>query len=254
MKADVEQRAREAREGVQKAKADYAAAVTKRAETQRELTNLLNRKISWTPDDLSRFTTLYPTDHENEALVQRTQAQLSECERESEEASAELGRLILSRYHEEQIWSDKIRRASTWGTFALMGINVVLFGVVQVGLEPWRRQRLVRGFEEKVKMVVEEAQRREEHKSTGEDKENPVHVNEDNTEMNDGSSEERALAVAEEEIERVAEEEGIPAENELTEQGLLHGLSQRKDIWIGAAGGALIGSLVTAFGTYLISR
>jgi sensitive to high expression protein 9 len=72
--------------------------VTTRAETQRELTNLLNRKTSWTPDDLARFTTLYPSDHENEQLVQKTAEELSRAERESERASADLGRLILSRY------------------------------------------------------------------------------------------------------------------------------------------------------------
>ena len=35
-----------------------------------------------------------------------------------------------------------------------MGINVLLFVVVQVGLEPRRRKRLVRGFEDKVKEAV----------------------------------------------------------------------------------------------------
>jgi sensitive to high expression protein 9 len=90
--------ARTAREAVVNAKQAYSSAVDTRAETQRELTNLLNRKTSWTPDDLARFTYLYPSDHENEQRVQRTAEQLSRAERESEEASAELGRLILSRY------------------------------------------------------------------------------------------------------------------------------------------------------------
>jgi hypothetical protein len=80
------------------AKQAYSSAVDTRAETQRELTNLLNRKTSWTPDDLARFTYLYPSDHENEQRVQRTAEELSRAERESEEASADLGRLILSRY------------------------------------------------------------------------------------------------------------------------------------------------------------
>jgi hypothetical protein len=35
-----------------------------------------------------------------------------------------------------------------------MGVNLFLFGVVQIGLEPWRRKRLVSGFEEKVREVV----------------------------------------------------------------------------------------------------
>jgi len=82
---------------VTKAKDEYNTAVTTRAETQRELTNLLNRKTSWTPEDLARFTQLYPSDHENENRVSRAAEELSRAERESEEASADLGRLILSR-------------------------------------------------------------------------------------------------------------------------------------------------------------
>jgi sensitive to high expression protein 9, mitochondrial len=93
-----EAKARAAREAVVSAKQAYSTAVTTRAETQRELTNLLNRKTSWNPDDLARFTTLYPSDHENENRVQRTAEELSRAERDSEEASAQLGRLILSRY------------------------------------------------------------------------------------------------------------------------------------------------------------
>lgn len=94
----IDGKARDAREAVVKAKEAYSTAVTTRAETQRELTNLLNRKTNWNPEDLARFTTLYPSDHENEHHVQRTAEELSRAERESEETSAELGRLILSRY------------------------------------------------------------------------------------------------------------------------------------------------------------
>jgi sensitive to high expression protein 9, mitochondrial len=91
-------KAQEARETVTKAKEEYNSAVTTRAETQRELTNLLNRKTSWTPADLARFTQLYPSDHENEQRVVRAAEELSRAERVSEEASADLGRLILSRF------------------------------------------------------------------------------------------------------------------------------------------------------------
>jgi sensitive to high expression protein 9 len=47
------------------------------------------------------------------------------------------------QYHEEQIWSDTIRRNSTWVTFGLMGVNILLL-LVTVGVaEPWRRKRMV---------------------------------------------------------------------------------------------------------------
>jgi sensitive to high expression protein 9, mitochondrial len=44
---------------------------------------------------------------------------------------------------------------STWGTWGLMGVNVLLFLVFQILVEPWRRKRLVKGFEEKVKEAIE---------------------------------------------------------------------------------------------------
>jgi sensitive to high expression protein 9 len=94
-------------------------------------------------------------DHTNEQAVQEASMRVAEAERESEHAASELSKTILSRYHEEQIWSDKIRRMSTWGTWGLMGVNILLFLVFQLGLEPWRRQRLVRGFEDKVKEALE---------------------------------------------------------------------------------------------------
>lgn len=53
------------------------------------------------------------------------------------------------------MWSDKIRRMSTWGTWGLMGVNVLLFLVFQIAVEPWRRRRLVKGFEDKVVEALE---------------------------------------------------------------------------------------------------
>lgn len=82
--------------------------------------------------------------------------QLEFIERKAEEAASRLSASILARYHEEQIWSDKIRRMSTWGTWGLMGVNVLLFLVFQVLVEPWRRKRLVTGFEDKVTEALAE--------------------------------------------------------------------------------------------------
>lgn len=53
------------------------------------------------------------------------------------------------------MWSDKIRRMSTWGTWGLMGMNVLLFLIFQIAVEPWRRRRLVKGFEDKVVEALE---------------------------------------------------------------------------------------------------
>lgn len=119
------------------------------------MNELLQRKHAWSTPDLERFTLLYRNDHTNEVSEVETQEALSRAEREAEEAAASLSKCILSRYHEEQVWSDKIRRMSTWGTWGLMGMNVLLFLVFQIAVEPWRRRRLVKGFEDKVVEALE---------------------------------------------------------------------------------------------------
>ena len=123
--------------------------------SQREVNELLQRKHAWSSTDLERFTLLYRNDHTNEVAETETAHALSASEREAEEAAAQLSKSILSRYHEEQVWSDKIRRMSTWGTWGLMGVNVLLFLVFQIMVEPWRRKRLVKGFEDKVVEALE---------------------------------------------------------------------------------------------------
>ncbi|KAI9679460.1 MAG: sensitivity to high expression protein she9 [Caeruleum heppii] len=144
----------DSRAAVRSSKEAYTAAIAQRSASQREVNELLQRKNSWNPQDLERFTALYRSDHANEQTEAAAGATLAAAERTAEEAAARLSRSILARYHEEQIWSDKIRRMSTWGTWGLMGVNVLLFIVFQVGVEPWRRARLVRGFETKVQEAL----------------------------------------------------------------------------------------------------
>ena len=144
------------RQNVKNARTDYASAVATRSTTQREVNDLLHRKHAWTSADLERFTSLYRSDHANEQTETAAQKEVSDAETRYEEASTKLARTILARYHEEQIWSDKIRQMSTWGTWGLMGLNVLLFVVFQIMIEPWRRRRLVKGFEEKVEMALKE--------------------------------------------------------------------------------------------------
>ncbi|KAL9597313.1 MAG: hypothetical protein Q9219_005237 [cf. Caloplaca sp. 3 TL-2023] len=138
------------------ARTAYTSAINSRSASQREVNALLQRKHAWSPQDLERFTELYRNDHANELQESQAHDTLVTVEKEAEDAGARLSESILKRYHEEQIWSDKIRRMSTWGTWGLMGVNVLLFLVFQIGVEPWRRKRLVKGFEEKVREALEE--------------------------------------------------------------------------------------------------
>lgn len=148
--AKAEEDAKISRDVRESASAAYQQAVTERSASQREVNELLQRKHDWNSQDLERFTQLFREDHLVEQRVQQTKAASLESEAHYDACQAQLHQLISSRYREEQIWSDKIRQVSTWGTVLLMAFNVLLFLVVQLGLEPWKRRRLVGSFEEKV--------------------------------------------------------------------------------------------------------
>ena len=141
------------------ARQTYKSVNTQRSSTQREVTALLARKDTWSPTDLERFTTLYRLDHELDGKVAEAAAALTEAEADETRLSQALNAGILRRYHEAQVWSDRIRRQSTWGTWGLMGINVLLFLMLQFVAEPWKRNRLMRGIAAEEKRALEEVRK-----------------------------------------------------------------------------------------------
>ncbi|EEB92980.1 hypothetical protein MPER_08431, partial [Moniliophthora perniciosa FA553] len=106
--------------------------------------------------DVSRFTTLVREDHTFVQEEARSKAAVDETEEAVEKEFNELTRSILTRYHEEQVWSDKIRSASTYGQLAALGLNLLVFILAIVAVEPWKRRRLAQTFEKKIEeMEVE---------------------------------------------------------------------------------------------------
>ncbi|KAL3232166.1 Sensitive to high expression protein 9, mitochondrial [Nakaseomyces bracarensis] len=136
-------------------KEQYTKAIETRTTSQKKLNELLQRKSTWSPKDLETFTELYKNDAMNIQNEKNLKEKVKNVEAEEEQITDNLYRAILTRYHEEQIWSDKIRRTSTWGTFILMGFNLVLFLIFQLLLEPWKRRRLTGSFEGKVISALE---------------------------------------------------------------------------------------------------
>ena len=162
-----------------------------------------------------------------------------------------------------------------------MGVNVLLFVVVQIGLEPWRRKRLVRGFEEKVKEVVEGQatatlsqqqvlDRQMVDSSSGgtvvgtgvtgsesEGEGDTIGIQQHSTDQRHTTSEKQE---EQEEISSLREDwimvesDDLPVHSDEEKGGLKRILQEKQELWIGAAGGVVIGSFVTAIGTYLLSR
>jgi hypothetical protein len=95
-----------------------------------------------------KFTELYRNEHLNEQMLTEAKEELHKYEKQVEKEYTELTKSIMMRYHEEQVWSDKIRSASTYGTIALMTLNIILFICVQTIFEPRKRQKLAEKFEE----------------------------------------------------------------------------------------------------------
>lgn len=122
------------------------------------MNELLQRKSSWTDSDVSAFTSLVRSDHQLEQHEVATKAKVSENEDALDREFGELMRAILARYHEEQVWSDKIRSASTYGSMMVLGVNVVVFLLAIVVVEPWKRRRLAQTFEKKVEEMATETQ------------------------------------------------------------------------------------------------
>ncbi|ORX96905.1 Mdm33 family-domain-containing protein [Clohesyomyces aquaticus] len=129
---------------VDEAKQALDAAHAQQASSAKEVVGLLERKHSWSATDLERYMQLIRSEHVNDQAVQAAKDNVQAAESILEEARTQLEKRERAQYHEEQIWSDTIRRNSTWVTFGLMGFNIFLLLFSLVLIEPWRRRRLVK--------------------------------------------------------------------------------------------------------------
>lgn len=152
----LEKEVKEARLELKRAKNAYSDAIEQRSNLQREVTELLTRKDTWNPMDVERFTQLYRSDHENQRNESDSKIRLETAEQVFDSAQLKLGTKILARYHEEQLWSDKIRLALTYGTWMLTGLNIIFFVVAIFFVEPWKRRRLVNAFHVEVSLQFDE--------------------------------------------------------------------------------------------------
>ena len=134
--------------------------MTQRANSQREVNDLLSRKSTWGDSDVGRFTTLVRQDHIYEQEEARAKAAVDEVEAAVEREFSQLLCAILARYHEELVWSDKIRSASTYGSLAALGLNMLVFIMAIIVVEPWKRRRLAQTFERKIEELSKENEAR----------------------------------------------------------------------------------------------
>ncbi|KAL5117919.1 sensitivity to high expression protein she9 [Pleosporales sp. CAS-2024a] len=146
-------RARRAAIDIAKHSLDTAHA--QQASAQKEVVALLERKHSWSAGDLERYMSLIRSEHVNDQAIRQAKESVVSAEAALEEARTQLEKRERAQYHEEQIWSDTIRRNSTWVTFGLMGVNIFLLLLSLAILEPWRRRRMVREIKSALEVQME---------------------------------------------------------------------------------------------------
>ncbi|KAG8796929.1 sensitivity to high expression protein she9, partial [Serendipita sp. 400] len=83
----------------------------------------------------------------------RAKVEVEQTDSAVEQEFQNLTRAILNRYHEEQVWSDKIRSASTYGSLLALGLNLVVFFLAIVIVEPYKRKRMAETFEKRVEIL-----------------------------------------------------------------------------------------------------
>ncbi|KAJ2363237.1 sensitivity to high expression protein she9, partial [Coemansia sp. RSA 2610] len=139
-----------ARRTLDETKSRHTRASKERLANQREINALLQRKHLWTEDDVARFTGLYRDEHQAEGAEAQAADELRDAELLVDRRYDQLVNAIRERYHEEQIWSDKIRRASTYGTWAVLFMNIATLLMAQAIFEPRKRRKIVAGVDERL--------------------------------------------------------------------------------------------------------
>lgn len=144
---NADQRFQELKEALRHSRMVLDQAIQSRCQCQKELNALLQRKQSWLDEDLLRFTELYRKEMRLEQAELEAKLSSEKLEKDVDAAHQALMDALRERYQEEQLWSDKIRRLSTYGTFSLMSLNVLLFLVIQLMIEPRKREKFLVNLE-----------------------------------------------------------------------------------------------------------
>ncbi|PKS09294.1 hypothetical protein jhhlp_003908 [Lomentospora prolificans] len=147
--AQLEKSLVEARAAMREARERYQDTSARQVQTQRDMATLLARKASWMQSDKNQFAELLDLDYKLEKEVGDAAKAVAEVEGKEQSLLSEWVAGMSRQYYEHQVYSDRIRRASTWGTWGLMGVNVLLFLMLQFVAEPWKRGRLLNSMEER---------------------------------------------------------------------------------------------------------
>lgn len=101
----------------------YIHAVVQRTASQRKTNDLLSRRQTWNDNDLAEYTRILHAEHSLAKTEEQSHQEFERAEAEEQRGIDELMHAVMKRYHEEHIWSDRVRSVSTYASFALAVVN-----------------------------------------------------------------------------------------------------------------------------------
>ncbi|UZJ52891.1 hypothetical protein CBS101457_002211 [Exobasidium rhododendri] len=135
---------------------NYMGAIQARSSSQKTLNDLLSRRSNWSEADISTYTQLLRSEHSEARSEREAGEQYETIERKVNTAWDDVVKKTLERYHLEQVWSDRVRAGSTYGGLIVAGLNVFLFTVAFLLVEPYKRKKLAQTFEARLLLGEEQ--------------------------------------------------------------------------------------------------
>mmetsp|Transcript_23221 Transcript_23221/g.38258 ORF Transcript_23221/g.38258 Transcript_23221/m.38258 type:complete len:442 (-) Transcript_23221:68-1393(-) len=111
-------------------------------ESQIKHAQLMQVRDKWTPAQALEFAKLLEKEVQVRSNLEQAKKDLAEKETHQSKLQIDYMNNLRKRYHEEQIWTDKWRILSTYGTWGLIALNSVVFLISQYLFKVRERSRM----------------------------------------------------------------------------------------------------------------
>ena len=144
------------------------AATSQYESTNQKHVTMLMRRDSWSSADAAEFAELTAREVKARKVLLKAREGLRSAEDEAGRSQVIYMDALRKRYHEEQIWQDKWRVLSTYGTWGLIVLNTALFCGGQIF--HWRRE------DGRMRLIEDLIRERNDYDVKGIDYANPKHT------------------------------------------------------------------------------